>query len=117
MTILLLGGGSAGILDYIADSKNNVKQVMPKGDEQKEALATLKTVKKRTQAHNKQIKKTFKGLTKEFEVHDASGDDINRMWSEFYSERKLYDSDMLDLRFELKEHISRDEWEKIFPSI
>ena len=114
MTILILGGGSIGLLDYIADAKDNVKQVMPKSDAQKEALATLKAMKKRTQAHNKQIKNTFKGLAKEFEEYGASDEEINRMWSEFFSDRKLYDGDMLDLRFELKENISREEWEMIF---
>jgi len=115
ITILLLGGGSIGLLDYIADAKDDVKQVMPKSDEQEAALATLKAMKKRTQAHNKQIKNTFKGLEKEFEDYGASDEAINRMWSEFFSDRKLYDGDMLDLRFELKEHINREEWEKIFP--
>jgi len=50
ITILFLGGASTGILDYIADTRDAVKQVMPKGEEQKAALTTLKAMKKRSNA-------------------------------------------------------------------
>ena len=52
ITMLLLGGGSTSVLNYIADTRDNVKIVIPKGETQNAALDTLKALKKRTSAHN-----------------------------------------------------------------
>jgi len=50
------------MLEYIADSRNNVKVVMAKDERQKEALKTLKAMKKRTTTRNKQVKRSAKSL-------------------------------------------------------
>ena len=114
ITILFLGGASTGVLDYIADTQDNIKQVMPKGDEQKAALATLKTMKKRSNARNKQAKRAAKALDKTYADHAAAGAEVDEIWAELFTEIGQYNSDMLDLRFELKEQISREDWEEIF---
>jgi len=36
------------------------------------------------------------------------------IWAGYFAEVDQYDQDMLDLRFELMEHINRDEWSEIF---
>ena len=114
ITILFLGGASTGVLDYIADTKDNIKQVMPKGDEQKAALATVKAMKKRSKARNKVAKNTAKALDKAYEDHAGGGTEVDTIWNELFVEIGRYNNDMLDLRFELKEQISREDWEKIF---
>ncbi len=113
-TIMFLGGASNGILDYIADTKDNIKQVMPKGDEQKAALATLKTMKKRSNVRNKQAKRAAKALDKVYADHAGGGAEADAIWDELFTEIGHYNSDMLDLRFEFKEQISREDWEEIF---
>ena len=54
-TILILGGSSTAMLAYIADTQDSVKIIMTKDDRQKEALSTLKAMKKRTDARNKEV--------------------------------------------------------------
>jgi len=114
ITIMFLGGASTGILDYIADTRDAVKQVMPKGEEQKAALTTLKAMKKRSNARNKQAKRAAKALDKEYADHAAGGAEADAIWNELFVEIGKYNHDMLDLRFELKEQISREEWDEIF---
>ena len=114
-TILILGGGSTGLLDYIADTQDSVKIVMVKDERQKEALTTLKAMKKRANARNKQARNTAKSLDKMFRNHDTTAADIDAIWAEHFAGRDQYNHDMLDLRFELKEYITREEWEAIFP--
>lgn len=114
ITILFLGGTTTGMLDYIADTRDAVKQVVPKGDEQKAALATLKAMKKRSNARNKQAKRAAKALDKEYADHAAGGAEADAIWNELFIEIGQYQHDMLDLRFELKEQISREDWNKIF---
>ncbi len=112
---LLFGGGSTELLAYIADTQDSVKLVMPKDTQRKEALNTLKAMKKRTNARNKQERRTAKNLAQAFRDHSANAAEIDAIWVNYFAENDTYNSDMLDLRFELKEHINREEWESIFP--
>lgn len=113
-TILLLGGSSTSVLEYISDTRDAVEIVLPKGDAQKAALSTLKAMKKRTNAHNKIAGKTSKQIDKAFNNHDITAEDIDAIWAGYFVEVKKHNNDMLDLRFELRESISREEWNEIF---
>jgi len=114
ITILLLGGGSTAVLAYIADTQDAVKTVMVKDERQKEALGTLKAMKKRTNARNKQVKRATKDLNKALGQDDIDDARIDGIWDGYFAVIDQYDHDMLDLRFELREHINREEWRQIF---
>ena len=103
------------MLGYIADAQDSVKIVMVKDERRKGALSTLKAMKKRTNARNKEVRRATKNLNKALDQDNISASDIDAIWGEYFAEIDQYDSDMLDLRFELKDHISREEWETIFP--
>lgn len=113
-TILLLGGGSTAMLAFIADSQDAVKIVMVKDERQKAALSTLKAMKKRANARNKQVKRATKDLNKALGQDEISTSDIDAIWDEYFAETHQYDLDLLDLRFELKERVNREEWREIF---
>jgi hypothetical protein len=113
-TIMILGGSSSATLAYIADTQDSVKIVMVKDDRQKEALSTLKAMKKRTNARNKQVRRASKDLKKVLGQDDINTADIDAIWAGYFAEIDQYDQDMLDLRWELKEHINREEWQEIF---
>ncbi len=113
-TIMLLGGSSTATLAYIADTQDSVETVMVKDDRQKEALSTLKAMKKRTDARNKEVKRATKDLNKALGQDDINTADIDAIWAGYFAEIDQYDHDMLDLRWELKEHINREEWQEIF---
>ena len=114
ITMLILGGSSTAMLAYIADTQDSVKIVMIKDDRQKEALNTLKAMKKRTDARNKEVERATKNLNKALEQNDINTADIDAIWTGYFAVIDQYDHDMLDLRFELKEHINREEWKEIF---
>jgi len=114
LTILLLSGGSTGALQFFDDTQDTVKSVMPKGDEQKAALSTLKAMKKRTNAHNKVAKRAAKEIDKAFGDHDTNAADLDDIWDGYYEALDKHNHDMLDLRFELKDSVSREEWHAIF---
>jgi hypothetical protein len=112
---MLFGGGSTAMLGYIANAQDSVKIVMVKDERRKQALSTLKTMKKRTNARNKEVRRATKNLNKALDQDNISASDIDAIWGEYFAEIDQYDNDMLDLRFELKDHISREEWKEIFP--
>ena len=114
-TILFLGGGSDALLGFIAESQDNVKIVMVRDERQKSALATLKLMKKITKVRNKQVKKAAKDLAKAFNHHSVTVEQVDTIWAGYFTNIDQHNHDMLDLRFELKERINREEWEAIFP--
>jgi len=114
LTILLLGGGSTAALAYIADTQDNVKIVMAKDERRKDALSTLKAMKKRTNARNKQVRRSMKDLRKELGQDNVGAADIDAIWDTYFAKEDQYDHDMLDLRWELKGHINREEWQETF---
>ncbi len=71
-------------------------------------------MKKRTNAHNRQVRRARKDLNKALGKYDINAVDIDAIWASYFTEFDQYDHDMLDLSFELKEHINREEWEAIF---
>jgi len=113
-TILLLGGGTTIKKKNIGDAQDTVKIVMPKGDEQKAALSTLKAMKKRTTTLNKAAKQTAKEIDKAFGDHDTTAADLDDIWDGYFAAVDKYNHDMLNLRFELKESVSREEWQQVF---
>ncbi len=112
---LLFGGGSSPMLAFVAETGDTVKIVMVKDDRQKAALSTLKAMKKRTNARNRRVRRTMKDLNKALQQDDISTADIDTIWGGYFAEVDQYKDDMLDLRWELKGHINRDEWQAIFP--
>ncbi len=102
------------MLAYIGETQDAVRTVMVKDERQKEALNTLKAMKKRTTARNKHVKRASKDLKKSLREDDIDAAVIDAIWDGYFTEVDQYDHDMLDLRFELKEHINREEWQQIF---
>ena len=113
-TILLLGGSATGMLDFIADTQDTVKVVMEKDDRRKEVLATLKETKKRTDAHNKMLKGASKDMNATLSSDGVTDADIDAVWDSYFAQRADYNSDMLDLRFQLKGQMTREEWQQVF---
>ena len=113
-TILFLGGGSTGLLEYIGETEENIKIVMEKDDRRQGALGTVKAMQKRTKARNKQVKNARKELSKTLANHEVTTADIDAVWDIYFVEIEAYNNDMLELRFELRNRITREEWKEIF---
>ncbi len=113
-TILILGGSNTGMLNFIADTQDTVKVVMEKDDRRKEVLATLKETKKRTEAHNKMVKGTSKDMNKTLSSDEVTEANIDTVWDAYFSQRAAYNQDILDLRYQLKDQMTREEWQEVF---
>ena len=113
-TILFLGGSSTGLLEYIGETEDDIKVVMEKDDRRKAALGNVKDMQKRTKARNKQVKKAQKELSKTLANHDVTMADIDAVWDIYFVEVETYNNDMLELRFELRDRLTREEWQAVF---
>ena len=116
-TIFFFGGGGAfGPMDFVDEALDNTKSAIVDDDRRKEATASLKTMKTRTKQHTKAIK----GISKEFDTsvseHDITDEDIDAIWDHFFALDSEYASDMVEIRFELRDQVTREEWELMFPA-
>jgi len=114
-TILLLGGGGgSGILDFIADTQDTVKVVVEKDDRRKEMLGTLKAMKKRANAHGKVLRRSSRDLNRVLADDEVTEAAIDTIWYRYFAQREVYNREMLDLRFQLRDQMTREEWEQVF---
>ncbi len=113
-TVLLLGGSSSFVFDFVADTRDNIKIVVPQGERQKAAIDTLKAMKKIEKAYRKHLKAAGKDLYKALDLPDDVESEIDAVWTAHFTEVQRRNDEMLDLRFELREQLTREEWAEIF---
>ena len=115
LTLLFLGGGSAtAVLTYVADSQDAVKAAVLDDDRRKAALGTLKEMKAVAKNQSKMMQKTVKEL-KPYVGDQASDDaDVEALWEDYFERMQVSDQQMLDLRFTLRDQLTREEWEQVF---
>jgi hypothetical protein len=117
MVVLLLGGSvTNSLLDYIADGRDEAKAVIVADERRKDVLDTFKKLKKRTEVQQEQVKSSGKQLASVLASADLQSADTDKAWWTYFERVDVYNADMLDLRYELREQLTRDEWERIFPA-
>jgi hypothetical protein len=115
--VLLLGGSvTSSLLDYIADGRAEAKVVIVEDDRRKDVLDTFKQLRKRTELQQDQVKSSGKKLASVLASAGLQNADMDKAWFMYFERVDVYNVDMLDLRYELREQLTRDEWERIFPT-
>ena len=114
MTILFLGGGSNMFLDFVSETKGEVKEVVQDEDRRDAALDTLKLMKKEASARNKSTKKLSKLIAKQVKAGGPTTSEFETAWSDHYETVDAYYARMIELRFELRDSVTREEWQQIF---
>ena len=116
LTILFLGGASpdSPVLDYIGDTKKNVATVIVDFERRENVSSTLKAAKKRTSEYSTAARPIAKQMEKALTLHVASETGMNAALDEYFSVRNAYNIDMINLRADLKEQVSREEWQALF---
>ena len=121
MIVALLGilflGGSSGleIFGVLKDTKKEVKEYVVEDTRRDAALDTVKAMKKRSNEYQDTLKATQKELKQLFKSPTPSVEDLDALWSRHFADRNAAAEDLVRLRFELKENITREEWAQIFP--
>ena len=114
ITILLLGGGDSAVLDFVSYMRDSVDEVVADDERRKDATATLKEMKKLTNTHLKANGKAFKALLGEVSELETDVAATEAIWSDYNRATESYNQQMIDLRFKLRDSLTRSEWERIF---
>jgi hypothetical protein len=115
IAILFLGGGvDDPVLDYVKFIRSSVEEVVIDEERRAEARATLKQMKKLTSGHSKSNQKTFNSLLVVMSEKETDTETVDALWEDYYQSVDSYNERMIDLRFELRDTLTREEWEQMF---
>lgn len=116
-TIFVLGGGGTfGPMVFIDEALDNTKIAIVDDDRRKEAIVTLKTMKSRTKQHTKAVKGLSKEMDSSVSEHEFADDEIEAVWDRFFDLNSEYSKDIVEIRFQLRDQVTREEWEAMFPA-
>ena len=115
-------GGATTITTFIEghsakDVKKAVKKVVADDARKDEILELIDTWKKEKKKHDKEVIKGRKSILKVMERYDWTREDLQQASSRLDEAIRKIDRSYLDLRFNLKEKITRDEWNAIYARI
>ena len=117
IAILLLGGGvENAVLDYVGFMRSSVDEVVVDEERRADALATIQQMKKLTGSHSKSNQSAFKSLLAEMSKMETDTESVDALWGDYYEAVEAYNEQMVDLRFKLRDSLTREEWERIFAS-
>ena len=114
-TIFVLGGGfSFAISDFLDDMKQSTKTYVVDDEHKKEALDTIKAMKALLKDHQKGIGEISKPLGKELAANPLRNAEVDKLWDQYIDLSSNTMRDMVELRFQLKDQLTRDECEQVF---
>jgi len=114
-TIFVLGGGlSITKTNFLDDMKESTKTFVVDDEHKKEALDTIKAMKALLKDHQKSIGKISKPLGKELAANPLRNAEVDELWDQYIDLSSNTMRDMVELRFQLKDQLTREEWEQVF---
>jgi hypothetical protein len=115
MTILFLGGGgSSAVMTYIAEYTDTIKEILEDDDRRDTALETMAAFKNLGKQQSKARADVVKQMEKALKDTDRSPEAVNELWSDYYQQVRDINDAAVDHRFELREQLTREEWEQVF---
>ncbi len=112
--LLFLGGGGTQLLENIGVYDDRAKAVIADEDRRDQARDVLDSMKERTEARNEMVKDAGEELGELIEDQGVADAQLDAVWDQYMTEIAAYHRDMIDLRFELKQQVNREEWQAIF---
>ncbi|NIV16971.1 MAG: hypothetical protein GWN47_00850 [Woeseiaceae bacterium] len=112
--IFLGGGGSFGPMQYIETAQQNLDTAIVDVDKRDAARKALKGMEARTKDYSKEVNELAKALRKDLKGRNLDAEDLDAIWDTYFDLNATYNKDIIDLRFQLRELVSREQWNAIF---
>jgi len=114
IALLFLGSGANFMLDGLDQTKDNVKHQISDDSVREAALVVVKRLEDTAKDYAKADGKDEKALLKLIQDFDSSAAEVKANMDASFQQRLAYQKEMIALRFELKDKLSREQWEKVF---
>jgi hypothetical protein len=113
--LLFLGSGANMMIDGIDQMKDNTKDSIVEESARKAALDVIEKLEDTAKDYAKANSDDGKELLKLIQRYETTTDELQNKLDASFQRRIQYQQEMLALRFELKDKLSHEQWEKVFP--
>lgn len=114
IALLFLGSGANMMLDGIDQTKDNIKDTIVDESTRKAALDIVKKLEDTAKDYAKADSNDEKELLKLIQRYDTTTAEVQNNLDASFQQRLQYQQEMLLLRAELKDKLSREQWDKVF---
>ena len=115
LLMLLGGGGGAALFGDLDELRSNIETVVPKGDRRDAALDTIDEIEDVYDKLNDAALEAMNGVGEAISEYSTDNTELTRLVEEYAKNRRKAAGELIDLRFKLKENITRSEWAHLFP--
>ena len=112
--LLFLGSGANMMLDGIDQMKDNIKDAIVEQSARKAALDVVGKLEDTAKDYAKADSDDEKELLKLIQRYETTTADLQENMDASFDRRIQYQQEMLALRFELKDKLTREQWSKVF---
>lgn len=116
LALLFLGSGANMMLDGIDQTKDNIKAAIVEESTRKAALDIVDKLEDTAKDYAKADSEDEKELLKLIQQYETTTAELQNNLDASFQQRIQYQQEMLALRFELKDKLSREQWDKVFSS-
>ena len=114
LTLLFLGSGASLMADGIDQMHDNVKDRIVDDGTRQAALEIVDSMKETTKNYQDADDKGEKELLKLIQRYQTTTAELQNQLDSSYDQRIQYQQQMLALRFQLKDKLSREQWDQVF---
>ena len=114
IALLFLGSGANMMLDGIDQTKDNIKAAIVEESTRKAALDIVDKLEDTAKDYAKADSEDEKELLKLIQQYETTTAELQNNLDASFQQRIQYQQEMLALRFELKDKLSREQWDKVF---
>ena len=101
-------------MEFIEKVSDLIRETVSEPQRSEEILSLVDDMEKELKDFNKQLKKSSKTLTKLNRNHNSRREDLENVLDELNDRRINSQEKLLEIRFEMKERMSREEWRAVF---
>lgn len=114
VALLFLGSGTNMMFDGIDQMKDNIRSGIVDENDRKAALDMVEKLEDTAKGYAKADSDGEKELLKLIQRYETTTEDLKNNMDASFKQRIQYQQEMLVLRFELKNKLSREQWNKVF---
>ncbi|HID28823.1 MAG TPA: hypothetical protein EYP19_02325 [Desulfobacterales bacterium] len=101
-------------MEFIERVSNLIKETVTEPQRSEELLSLVDDMKKEFKDFNNQLKKAGKTLSKLNRNHNSRREDLEDVLDKLNGSRVDSQAKLLEIRFQMKERMSREEWQTVF---
>ena len=114
ITLLFLGSGASLMADGIDQIRDNIKDQIVDDSTRKAALDIVDQMKDTTKDYENTDNDGEKELLKLIQRYETTTAELQSHLNASYDQRVRYQQQMLALRFEFRDRLSQEQWDRVF---